>query len=160
MASPKKVMVTVPGQVDVAVTEAVLATGTRLAQATVMLATQVMVGGGSCVFVQAVGSCTWLALVEIAPEVESPRPIRVAPLPRLIAPFTRTVPWKNVLLPTLKAPFIWKYTLHRLAPLISTMLENGLVDKAPSIWKINRALGLPCPFRTKAPFSTAAVPMQ
>ena len=90
-----------PPQLVTAVTAATFAVGTWLTHETATAAGQVM--DGEAPIAQAPILMT-LALVEIAPMVESARPSSTAPVPKLIAPAARIVPRKTELPPKSTAP--------------------------------------------------------
>ena len=79
------------------------------------------------------GIVTKLSANEMAPAVESPLPLRIALLPKLIAPCTNKVPTKTDVSHKATAPFICQKTLHKDAELIKLTLDKEVVDKAPSI---------------------------
>jgi hypothetical protein len=65
------------------------------------------------------------------------------------------VPWKAVFVPSVAELPTCQKTFPAEAPLVNVTLELLAVVSVLPIWKMNRALGFPWPFRTKAVFSWA-----
>ncbi len=86
-----------------------------------------------------------------APFRASTRPITSVPVCTVTEVNARMFPTKVVLVPRVAELPTWKNTLHAWAPLISMIVLFGAVIKVDPTWKMNTALGSPCPSRVTVP---------
>ena len=95
----------------------------------------------------------------MAPACERALPLSCAASNKLIAPLANIVPTKVEPAPKSTCPFTCQKTLHAEVE-IRLILESVVVDKAPSIKKINSPFGSPDASNIKFPFNVEAAPRQ
>jgi hypothetical protein len=112
----------------------------------------VVVGGG----VLQVGRVMVLVSRLTWPFRASTRPVTVVPVCTVAEVNAKMLPTKVVLVPKVAELPTCQNTLHAWAPLISATVLFDAVIRVDPTWKMNTALGSPCPSRVTVPVRLSA----